>query len=696
MKEDAGKKTPAKARDAREQEGQRNREHGIHTDGGTMKLDHLFSTFRIKGMELKNRSVMPAMGTGYASADGTATDRLLTYLARRAAGGTAMIITEVCAVDTRGKGFPNELGAWGDHLIPSLARIPDTLHPYGAKAVLQLHHAGRETFPVAAGGMPEAPSAIPSAILGQPCEEMSVQRIADVVDAFGKAAARAKKAGFDAVEIHGAHGYLLTQFLSPFSNQRSDAYGGSEENRSRFVLEVVEAVRGAVGSDYPVIIRISADELIRGGYDLEFMKRFSPRLVAAGVDLIHVSLGVYSTPGNLSIASMDTDPGFNLFRARAIKEAAGVPVIGVGRITPELAEQAIARGDADLIAFGRQHLCDPDFINKLQQGNEKDIRWCVACNQGCIERLSFEMKSATCTFNPSCGREFKEGQGAGGAVHGPGVRPDGQGHAADTSRNGRRVWIIGAGPAGLSAALAASEKGCAVEIFERDESPGGQVRPASRPPHKEAFLDWVNWAVNQLEKRKVPIRLGEEITGSRLSAARPDAVILASGALPAVAGIPGIDSAHVFDARDVLMGRVGLKDPAVVLGAGYVGMETADFLIKKGIRVVVLEMQAVPPVGKFTAHGYWLHKRIREGGGRLIFGAEVTNIGPNAVSFVQKDQEWREPAAMVVTAMGARSENGLEAVLEDLGIPCLTVGDARSPRRLLEAIHEGHKAGLEI
>lgn len=661
-----------------------------------MKLDHLFSTFRIKGMELKNRSVMPAMGTGYANSDGTVTDRLLAYLARRAAGGTGMIITEVCAVDTRGKGFPNELGAWSDHLISSLARIPEGLHRYGAKAVLQLHHAGRETFPVAAGGTPESPSAIPSVILGQPCEEMSIPRISEVVEAFGKAAGRAKKAGFDAVEIHGAHGYLLTQFLSPFSNQRTDAYGGSEENRSRFVLEVVEAVRGAVGPDYPVIIRVTADEMIRGGYDLEFMKRLAPRLVAAGVDIIHASLGVYSTPGNLSIASMDTDPGFNLFRARAVREAAGVPVIGVGRVRPDMADQAIARGDADLIAFGRQHLCDPDFINKLEQGSEKDIRWCAACNQGCIERLSFEMKSATCTFNPSCGREFKEEQDRGGAVYGPGTLSAGQGQAAGSSGNNRRVWIIGAGPAGLSAALAASGRGCAVEVFERDDAPGGQIRPASRPPHKEAFMDWVSWAVNRLERRNVPIRFREEITDQRLLSEKPDAVILASGALPALAEIPGIDSAHVVDARDVLTGRVGLKDPAVILGAGYVGMETADFLIGKGIRVVVLEMQAVPPVGKFTAHGYWLHKRIRDGGGRLIFGAEVTNICSDTVSFVQKDQERREPAAMVVTAMGARSENGLEAVLKDLGIPCQTIGDAKSPRRLLEAIHEGHKAGRGI
>jgi 2,4-dienoyl-CoA reductase-like NADH-dependent reductase (Old Yellow Enzyme family)/NADPH-dependent 2,4-dienoyl-CoA reductase/sulfur reductase-like enzyme len=661
-----------------------------------MKLNHLFSPFTIRSMVLKNRSVMPAMGTGYAHSDGTVTPRLLAYLARRAAGGTAMIVTEVCAVDTRGKGFPNELGAWCDDLIPSLARIPEALHPYGAKAVLQLHHAGRETFPVAAGGMPEAPSAIPSAILGQPCEEMSTARIAEVVDAFGKAAGRARMAGFDSVEIHGAHGYLLTQFLSPFSNQRTDAYGGSEENRSRFVLEVIESVRGAVGPDYPVMIRISSDELIRGGYDLEFMKKLSPRLVSAGVDAIHVSLGVYSTPGNLSIASMDTDPGFNLFRARAIRDAAGVPVIGVGRVRPDMADEAIARGDADLIAFGRQHLCDPDFINKLQEENAEDIRWCTACNQGCIERLSFEMKSATCTFNPGCGREFKEEQLQGGTGYAANPLSAADSNDRRSSGNGRKVWVVGAGPAGLSAALSASGRGCAVEVFEKEDAPGGQIRSASRPPHKEAFMDWVNWAMRQLKKRGVPVRFRQPITAGMLQEARPDAVILASGALPCVAGIPGIHSEHVVDARDVLMGIVELRSPAVILGAGYVGMETADFLIAEGIGVSVLEMQPFPPVGKFTAHGYWLHKRIKDGGGRLMFGAAVTRIEPDAVFFVQKDQERREPAAMVVTAMGARSENDLETAIKDLGIPYQTVGDAGSPRRLLEAIHEGHKAGSEL
>ncbi len=646
-----------------------------------MKYSRLFSPIEINGMVLRNRSVMPAIGTAYGNMDSTVSERYVRFLAARARGGTGLIVTEVCAVTPRGKGFPNEIGAWSDDFIPSLAMIPEALHKEGACAALQLHHAGRETTEFATGAMPEAPSAIPSVILQQPCEEMSLDRIAVVVDAYGKAALRAKQAGFDAVEIHGAHGYLITQFMSPFSNRRQDAYGGTDEKRARFALETVESVRGCVGKDFPVIIRVSGDEMIRGGYDLQFMKWLAPQLVAAGVDAIHVSVGVYSTPGNLTIASMETEPGFNLFRARAVKELVDVPVIGVGRINrPEQAEEALANGDADLISFGRQHLTDPDFMNKARSGDLDDIRWCVACNQGCIERLTFEMKSATCTFNPVCGREFKETAAAG--TGSAGAR--------------KKVWVIGAGPAGLSAALAAAEAGHEVEVFEKGARPGGQLLPASAPPHKDAFLGWVDWIVRQLDKRGVKVRLDDEVSAGRLQENTPDAVILATGSYPVAAPIPGIGSTYVVDARDVLTGKVNVTGPAVILGAGYVGMETAEFLLVKGVKTSVIEMLARPPVGKETAHGYWLHKRIREAGGRLMFGATVKNIGNDTVDFTQQGQDMSEPAATVITAMGARPLNSLEESLKSLKVPYVTVGDVKSPRRLLEAIHEGHRAGREI
>ncbi|MBC2717879.1 MAG: FAD-dependent oxidoreductase [Desulfobacteraceae bacterium] len=643
----------------------------------TSGFPHLFSPLTIGSMQLKNRAVMPAMGTGYANMDSTVSDRLIQYLARRAQGGTGLIITEVTAVNPRGKGFLNELGIWNDDFIKTLSKIPDAIHWEGGKVAIQLHHAGRETFPQAAGGMPEAPSAIPSVIFNQPCEMMSIERIHEVINDFADAAVRAQTAGFDSIELHGAHGYLLNQFLSPFSNQREDEYGGSEENRFRFVIEVIAATRNAVGPEYPVIIRITADELIKGGYTLESMVRLAPRLEEAGASAIHVSVGVYSSPGGPSIASMDTPAGFNLFRAHAIRDVVNVPVIGVGRIAdPEIAEKAISEKDADLISFGRQHLADPDFINKIQLNDLSNIRPCVACNQGCIERMSLEMKSATCSFNPECGQEFR---GAPTKVKKP-----------------LNVWVVGAGPAGLSAALAASKRGHVVEIFEQEDVPGGQMRSVSKPPNKEVFWSWVEWAVRQLNQSGVLIRHKNKVTQEMFAQGKPDAVIMATGAYPVTAPIPGIDSPHVSDAREVLMGKVEISGPAAILGAGYVGMETADFLLDKGIKTAVLEMQPLPPVGNYTSHGYWLHKRLKKGGGKLILGAKVTRITQDAVQFIKEDEEQTLSFTSVITAMGAQSDTQLSDVLGKLNIRHVIVGDAKSPRRILEAIHEGHRAGSEI
>lgn len=634
-------------------------------------LKNLFSPVRINKLELKNRAVMPAMGTGFGKPDGTVSERLLAYLERRAKGGAGLLITEVCAVDPSGRGFPTELGIYKDDFIPGLKKLAETLHQCGAAGAVQLHHAGRETFKAVIGADPEAPSAIPSAILNQPCQEMSIERIEKVIAAFAAAAARAKEAGFDAVEVHAAHGYLVGQFLSPFSNQRRDAYGGSDENRSRFAVEVLKAVRKEVGPDFCIIIRVSADELIKGGYDLSFMKWLTPRLVDAGADAIHVSVGVYSTPGNLSIAGFDTEPGFNLTRARAIKEAVSVPVIAVGRIhDPRLADQAIARGDADLISFGRQHLADPDFLAKAQAGAFADIRFCLACNQGCIERLSYEMKAITCTINPECGRESRL--------------------AALPKEPPQKIFVAGAGPAGLAAALSLAERGHQVSLFEREKEPGGQLRSASRPPNKQAFREWLEWIMRQLQKVSVELNLGRELSEPLLEQSRPDLVVLASGALPVVPEIPGIKGPNVADARELLLGKREPKNPAIILGAGYVGMESADFLIERGCKVTVVEMKTAAPVPRYTAHGYWLNQRLKKSGGSLLLGALVKSIEPDAVIIERSGREQRlTPAPLVVNALGAKPERVLETSLKNLGIPYLLVGDAKEPRRLLEAIHEG-------
>ncbi len=640
-------------------------------------LKNLFTPVKISSMELKNRVVMPAIATSYGNKDSTVSDRLISYLEMRAKGGAGLIITEVCAIDPRGKGFGREIGVWDDSFIPGLSRLTDAIHKYDTKIALQLHHAGRETMKAVTGKDPEAPSDLPSVVLNQPVEPMTIERVREIVKAYASGALRAKQAGFDAVEIHGAHGYLLTQFLSPFSNTRTDEYGGSDENRARILIEIIKAVREKVGADFPVLVRISADECIKNGYTIDFTKWLSPQLKDAGADAIHVSVGVYSTPGFLTIASEDTPEGFNLERAAEIKKTVSLPIIGVGRITdPRMADEAIANGNADLISMGRQFLADPEFLIKAKEGRWKDIRQCLGCNQGCIERLSFEFKSTTCSINPECGREIED-------IY----------KKADLKK---KIWIIGGGPSGLSAALAAAKRGHDVSIFEKESSLGGQLISASKPPNKSGFYKWVEWAQTQLESMGVSIKYNTEVTEAMLEAGKPDMAVLAAGAISVTPPIDGINNANVFDARDVLTGKEALKGPVVIMGAGYVGMETSDFCIARGVGVTLVEMAKYPPVNSFSAHGYWLHRRLKKSGGALMLETKVTSIKDNSV-FVIKDNNETEikPAAMVIKAFGSSSERRLAASLQKLGIPFTEAGDVIKPRRLLEAVHEGDNAGVE-
>ncbi len=641
-------------------------------------LPYLFSTYSINNLKLANRVVMPAMGTGYGGKDGTVTDQLVAYLERRARGGVGLIVTEECAIDPRGKNMGREIGVWDDSFIPGLSRLAEAAHRHGSKVALQLHHAGRETIEAVTGAKPEAPSELPSLIYNQPTEAMSIDRIREIVNAFAMGALRAKTAGMDAIEIHGAHGYLVHQFISPFSNKRTDEYGGTDENRARLYLEILKAAREKVGPDFPIIARLSAEECIKGGFELEFTKWLAPRLVEAGASALHVSVGVYTTPGLLTIAASDTPEGFNLFRAREIKQVVKVPVIAVGRIIdPRMADEAIGRGDADLVAMGRQLLADPEVLVKAREDRWDDVRRCLGCNQGCIERLSFEFKATTCSINPECGREHED--------------------RYQKSDVRKKVWVVGGGPAGLSAALAAALRGHGVTLFEREALPGGQLLPASKPPHKEGFYRWVEWITRRLKGLGVAVHTSVSVTEQMLGDERPDEVILAAGAAPMTPPIRGIGGDVVFEARDVLTGKAPVKDPVVILGGGYVGMETADFCIDRGAMVTVVEMAKFPPVSSFPAHGYWLHRRLRKSGGTLMLNSRITAIDHDTVLVEQDGKDLRVgPAAMIIKAFGSVPERGLAESLKRLGIPFAEAGDVIKPRRLIEAVHEGDEAGVSI
>lgn len=642
-------------------------------------LERLLSPIKIRNVEFGNRAVMPPMGTNLGNDDGTVSDALLAYIRRQARSGVGLVISEITAVHPSGLVSPNHLGAYDDRFIPGLIHYAGAVHEAGGKAAMQLHHAGRESLFMLMQGEAIGPSAIPSVVYRQAPREMTVEEIHEIVQAFGRAARRACEAGFDAVEVHGAHGYLLTQFLSELSNQRNDEYGGSLANRARFVTEVLRAVRANVGGDFPVSLRISAEECIKGGYSVEDIRSILPQLVAAGADIIHASLGTHGTPAGITSAPPEYEPGFNAWRARKVKEAVDVPVIAVGRFTdPALADEVIARGDADMVAFGRQQLADPDFLLKASEGRTKEIRTCIGCNQGCIERLMLEPGSSIrCAINPETGQELN--------------------YPREPAPVARTVWVVGAGPAGLTAAYEAARLGHKVTVFEKHGRGGGQIFYASKAPYKQVYDDWIQWLIYQVGKRGAEIRTNTPFTEDILEREQPDIVILASGAERIIPSIPGIDLPVVCSAFEILGSEVPPRDTVVVVGGGLIGMETADFLIGRGSKVTVVELLPRSPVKKFASHGYMLHKRLRDAGGRLLLGTKVQEIRKDSVVVVS-DQRGGEilPAEQVVIAVGTKSANNLQKILEDKNLLHAVVGDAVEPRRIMEATEEGARAAWSI
>ncbi len=641
-------------------------------------LDALLSPITIRNTVFPNRAVMPPMGTSLSNRDGTISEALMGYMQRQASSGAGLLISEIAAVHPTATVTPSQLGAWDDSFIPGLTQLAKVMHSGGSKAAMQLHHAGRESFHLLKKGKAIGPSASPSLVYGMAAKEMSIEDIQEIIASFGSAAARAQKAGFDAVEIHGAHGYLLTQFLSAISNQRTDAYGGSFANRARFIIEVVEDVRRSVGPDFPILLRISAEEYIRGGYTVEDMLTVLPQFKTAGVDMIHASLGTHGSPAGITSAPPQFETGFNVWRGEKIKEAADIPVITVGRFNdPRAADTVIAEGRADMVSFGRQHLCDPDYLNKAKANRFDDIRICIACNQGCIEREMYEGKSVRCAINPETGQEV--------------IYPK------DNSATPKKVWIVGAGPAGLIAAYEAQRVGHQVSLFEKEVKPGGNILYACKAPHKEIYLDWIEWQIRQVEKAGVNIQTGITVTAEMIEQSQPEAVILAAGGEKIIPPIDGVDGPHVYDAWQILGEEIPVEKKALVVGGGLIGMETACFMAQKGCDVTLIEQLPSSPVLKATSHGYSVHKYLQEKKSLLRFGCTLKNIQSDGVTVTSNDQEEQLTGFdQVIIAVGMRPRSDLKSFLEQSGIQYAIVGDALKVRRIMEATEEGAQAAWNL
>jgi len=646
--------------------------------GSPTGFRHLLSPARIGNITVRNRMVMPPMGTNYASDDGFVTERLVRYYEARAEGGTGLIIVEVAAVAPEGKAITHQIGIWADKFIPGLRYLAESIRKHGARAAIQLHHAGRQTTFQTTGYQPVAPSEIPCPICRDMPRSLTIEEIKGIVEAFGHAARRAREAGFDAVEIHGTHGYLINQFLSPYSNKRTDEYGGSPAGRRRFPIEVYDAVRAAVGGDFPVIFRMNADEGVEGGITPEEGREFAGLLEKAGVDALHVSGGVYGSPLPIIATMYEPEPPLAHYAA-GIRARVTIPVIAVGKIhDPEIGEQLIAGGKADFVSLGRGLITDSHFARKVELGQVKNIRKCIECNQLCVDPLLVYGQPVGCIYNARAGKEHEF----------PFVR----------ARRSKKVVVVGGGPAGLEAARVARERGHQVVLFERSSELGGQGRLALKPPHKERFGEILRYLIYRVETLDVDIRLNSAATEDKVMREKPDAVILATGAVPLIPALPGIDPRHAITAWDVLEEKVRPGRHVAIIGGGLVGCETAAYLAEGDRRVIILEMQDELAFDQSPSLRGELLRRLHENSAvEIRTSTEVVSIGEHSITLRSNNQESAiEDLDTIVIAAGAQPYNPLEGILKPLMNEVYAVGDCDRPRKAAEAIHEAFHVAYRL
>ncbi len=638
------------------------------------KFDRLFQPGRIGTMEVRNRIVMPPMATGYASENGSVTDRLIAYYEERAKAGPGLIIVEISCIDAPvGRGLARQIGIDRDTFIPGLARLAAAIQRHGARAAIQLHHAGRQTSSRITGFKPVAPSPIPGRD-GEVPKELTTVEIKRLVGCFAEAAWRAKQAGFDGVEIHGAHGYLVSQFLSPLSNQRRDEYGGSLENRARFLVEVIRAIRDRVGGDYPVWCRLSAVEMnVEGGITLEETKVVARLAAEAGADAIHVSAhGV----GAARRPPMAQQPGAFIEYAEAVKKAVSVPVIAVGRITPEVGEEALRRGRADFIAMGRQLLADPHTVEKIAAGRLEDIRPCLRCFY-CLDSVGRRRgNGVACTVNPTLGREREWV-----------LLPVGK---------AKKVVVVGGGPAGMQAAITAAQRGHKVILFEQADELGGQLILAAKPPFKDTIETYRQYLIGQTNRLGIEVRLKQKFTADLLPELKPDAVVLATGVKPFIPDIPGIDRSNVLLAGQVLSGAA-TGERVAIIGGELVGCETALYLLDRGKQVTIMRRGPRLATRVNRSLREPMMERLRVKGATIFTGVEYEEVTGEGVAI--KDSEGNRrlvEADTVVVATGASPNDELARSLKGRVPRLMRVGDCVTPRGIREAVEEGYRAGMEI
>lgn len=639
-------------------------------------IKHMFTPLRIKSMTIKNRFAVPPMVTDYGNEKGEVTDRLIAYLEARSKGGFGLITVEATTVLPNTSSFPKGLGLWDDHLAKGFSALAEAVHAHGAKLSVQLYHPGRQTVS-ALGTQPVSASPLSCPVCDEIPKELSYEDIDVLVRAFGEAAGRAKSAGCDAVEIHGAHGYLLNQFISPYSNKRVDDYGGPLVNRMRFPLEVVKSVRRACGADFPIIFRLSPNERVLGGLTIQESLVVAHMLVEAGVDLLSISTGVYGSVAYI-IPNYCLPEGLNVEDAAAIRRETGVPVAVAGRITdPLMAESIVKAGKADIVMMGRASIVDPELPNKAAAGALQDIRPCISCNQACVGGVNGPLMVMSCLVNPSVGHE-KENV----IVEAP-VK--------------KNIMVVGGGPAGLEAARILAKRGHRVVLYERTNRLGGQFRIAAMPPEKQPLAKLIRWQTREAIKAGVTVKMNQEVTAELVKEVGPDAVVIATGGKPLLPDIPGIRAEHVIPANDVLDGKTKTGSRVIVMGGGSVGCETADLLLHQNRKVTIVEMMDELAEDAESTQRFFLLTRLKTLGADIRTKTkivEVLNDGVRAES--GGEQVEIRGFDTVVAAFGVSPENSLAGKIEGLVNEVHVIGDAKEPRKAVDALREAEALALSM